>query len=151
MAVTQLAGQVVKETGSARYDSTIGQAQANEGLLAKWNAGTATDTQNGKGVVGLSTAPADKVAGVIQNVSGANLTSSPGPGLDPDGTAPGGTDCVFAKRGRVLVQFDTSTAPVVLRDVYAGASGFGTTPASAPASSTRIGVLVSAIIPTGDY
>ena len=155
MAITNLDGQVIKEMETVEVSSGIGQAQAYEGLLAKL-AGSGT-TNHAQASAELAGAGGDTILGVIQNVSGATLTSSPGPGQDSDGTTPGGTPTTanVARRGNVICRFDPASAkrPVVNGIVIPDAAGKVANAASL-GSNTLVGhcIYAGGVIPgESDY
>ena len=104
MAFNQLGRQVIKETMSGTYDSSIDQDDSNEGVLVKFGTGNHL-WQNGQPAYVKTTGLNDVVAGVLLNVSGAKISSTTQPRLYPYGTVPGGRVCVVATRGIVLVRF----------------------------------------------
>lgn len=145
MAITQLGRQVIHQKASGTH-SGLTQADANEGVLVRYNAGN-TAWQNGQPQYVKTNAVNQRAAGVVQNVAGANITSSTEPSLDPRGTAPGGSVVTVATQGFVLLKFDTAlTATSSGQRVWPSTTaGLAATHASTiPAGAVFLGTIVAA-------
>ena len=147
MAFNQLGRQVIKETMSGTYDSSIDQDDSNEGVLVKFGTGNHL-WRNGQPSYVKTTDVTDLVAGVLLNVSGAKISSTTQPRLYPYGTVPGGRVCTVATRGIVLVKFTNailinSVGRYVVPSATDGEAQWKTTPAT---DDHVMGVIVAADI-----
>lgn len=147
MAIKQGGAQKVQaQTGALLGTGTgaIVQADANNGIIAKYDANTGV--RGGQGVVVKTSADSDRVAGVILNVSRANVTSTSEPSLDPRGTAPGGSTCLLGTAGNFLLTFDAAVpAAQVGRAVTLSGTNAGQVIAdAAPGTKTIVGHVIAA-------
>lgn len=140
MAITQGGTQVIKSTTDARLGSGVSQADAFEGLLVKYAADTNWNT--GKGTVVKTSANADRYAGVLQNVSTANVTPV---SLDTNATPPGGSGTgVLATSGNVLLQFDGNITSSEFGQAVIPSTTAGQASASAsPGTNPIVGYIIS--------
>ena len=145
MAFNQLGRQVIKETMSGTYDSSIDQDDSYEGVLVKFAASNRR-WQAGQPAYVKTTDVTDLVAGVLLNVSGAKISSTTSPRLYPYGTVPGGRVCTVATRGLVLIKFTNniginSVGRYVVPSATDGEAQWKTTPAT---DDHVMGVIVAA-------
>ena len=143
MAINHLGRQVVRESENAKYSGTaFSQADANMGLLAQYSSGGSL--AEGTGAVTKTSAKTDSCAGVVLNVSEANITSSTVPPLDPHGTVPGGKTLRLGKQGLFILEFaSVKAAADVGTPVVPAANGVAETEGSLAVSDNVIGYLVS--------
>ena len=146
MAINQYGKQVVKETDNGTFDDgDLSQADANEGLIVTFKAND--NWQDGQAKYVKPTAIGDTFAGVVLNVSKANLTSTSVPSLDPLSTAPGGNVVRVGTRGNYLLKKESAVQAsdrgdaVVPSTVTAGQVVTKGTPA---ATDTVVGYVIGA-------
>ena len=146
MAINQGGGQkILAKTGAylGTGAQAISQSDANNGLIAKYV--DASNWRSGQGTVTKTNAADDNFAGVILNVSKANVTSSTQPPLDTRGTVPGGNTVTLATAGNVLLVFDAQVgADEVGNAVIPSATNAGQVVSSAsPGTNTVIGHVIA--------